>query len=240
VRVTLSGDALAGFTWPGAASHLKVLFRPHESNSFLTQQSTNDFSSVDLSTFVARTYTPRRFDPERHELDIDFLIHGHGLASGWAHTVSPGETVYVSLPRAKYSPDPAADWLVLAGDESALPAIGTILDAGVGVATSVLIEGSEADHAPLSNDPLVQVKWVAGSEDASPGHALIGAFERWERPVGHGQVWVACEAMAVRRIRRHLLEAHALAPTAIVTRGYWRLGEANHPDHDFGEDGPAI
>jgi len=22
----------------------------------------------------------------------------------------------------------------------------------------------------------------------------------------------------------------------VTTRGYWRVGEANHPDHDFGED----
>jgi NADPH-dependent ferric siderophore reductase len=52
-------------------------------------------------------------------------------------------------------------------------------------------------------------------------------------------VWVACEAQSVRRIRRVLLTERNLDPSSLVTRGYWRLGEDNHPDHDYGEDEDA-
>jgi len=53
---------------------------------------------------------------------------------------------------------------------------------------------------------------------------------------GDGQVWIACEAQAVRRIRAYLLHERGLGPTQIYTRGYWQVGEENHPDHDYGED----
>ena len=53
---------------------------------------------------------------------------------------------------------------------------------------------------------------------------------------GVAGVWIACEATAVRRIRGTLLAGRGVDPTTLVTRGYWRLGEQNHPDHDYGED----
>jgi hypothetical protein len=45
-----------------------------------------------------------------------------------------------------------------------------------------------------------------------------------------------CEALAVRDIRACLLGPAGLSRDRVVTRGYWRAGEANHPDHDFGQD----
>jgi hypothetical protein len=40
----------------------------------------------------------------------------------------------------------------------------------------------------------------------------------------------------MRGIRKHLLAERGLAAQSLVTRGYWRAGEANHPDHDYGDD----
>jgi NADPH-dependent ferric siderophore reductase len=50
------------------------------------------------------------------------------------------------------------------------------------------------------------------------------------------RIWVACEAAAMRRIRQHFLRDRGLPARSLVTRGYWRLGAANHPDHDYGDD----
>jgi NADPH-dependent ferric siderophore reductase len=50
------------------------------------------------------------------------------------------------------------------------------------------------------------------------------------------RIWVACEAAAMRGIRRHFTSERGLPVSSLVTRGYWRIGEANHPDHDYGED----
>jgi NADPH-dependent ferric siderophore reductase len=58
----------------------------------------------------------------------------------------------------------------------------------------------------------------------------------FELPAGAGRVYVACEAGAMRRIRRHLLTERNLSRDHVVTRGYWRLGETDHPDGDYGQD----
>lgn len=77
---------------------------------------------------VTRTYTVRAVDGD--ELTIDFVVHGdEGLAGPWAARAEPGERLVVSSPGGGYAPDSTADWHLLAGDESALPAIGAALEA---------------------------------------------------------------------------------------------------------------
>lgn len=39
-----------------------------------------------------------------------------------------------------------------------------------------------------------------------------------------------------RSARSYFLGDRVLPRPQVTTRGYWRVGEANHPDHDFGED----
>ena len=42
----------------------------------------------------------------------------------------------------------------------------------------------------------------------------------------------------MRRIRDHLerLDERGIDLERIHTRGYWKLGETNYPDHDYGKD----
>ena len=40
----------------------------------------------------------------------------------------------------------------------------------------------------------------------------------------------------MRDIRRYLLADRKVPRDSLVTRGYWRVGEQNHPDHDYGDD----
>jgi NADPH-dependent ferric siderophore reductase len=240
MRITFGGGALETFTWPGPASHLKVIFRPEEAGNG-AQVHEGALDLADRSNLVIRTYTPRRFDPVHHEVDIDFVVHGHGPASNWATTTSPGEHVALSVPRATYRVDPTAKWLLVAGDESAMPAIGTILDAGVSVPTAVFIEadGPEIKSVALAEhrlDPFLNITWVSPDPEGPPGEALAEALRGWKRPSEEGRAWVACEAVAVRHVRRYLLEERGFSPAEVVTRGYWRIGEANHPDHDHGDD----
>jgi NADPH-dependent ferric siderophore reductase len=49
-------------------------------------------------------------------------------------------------------------------------------------------------------------------------------------------VYVACEAGAMRRIRRHLLTERGMNRDHVVTRGYWKQGATDHPDGDYGQD----
>jgi NADPH-dependent ferric siderophore reductase len=231
VRVVLGGSALEAFVWPGPGSHLK--FFPPVAEELSRLESAGEPAPRPAS----RTYTPRSFDPARGELSIDFLLHGDGLCSRWAATAQPGDQVRVSLPRAVFHSAPGARWQLLAGDDSAIPAISTIIEAGITVPTEVLIEtlSPEGDRPVLPDHPLASIEWVTLDRE-SPGVALEEALSRWALPAGSGSLWIAAEAVAVRRIRKSLLEKRSIAPDVVVTRGYWREGAVNHPDHDFATD----
>jgi NADPH-dependent ferric siderophore reductase len=231
LRVVLGGGALEAFVWPGAGSHLK--FFP----SVAGETSLAKGAGEPAPRPPSRTYTPRSFDPTRGELSIDFLLHGDGLCSKWAATAQPGDRVRVSLPRAVFHSAPEALWQLLAGDDSAIPAISTIIEAGITVPTDVLIEtlSLESERPVLPDHPLTSIEWVAADAE-SPGAALEEAVGRWPVPTGAGSLWIAAEAVAVRRIRKSLLEKRSIGPDAVVTRGYWREGSVNHPDHDFATD----
>ncbi|MFF0266144.1 siderophore-interacting protein [Kribbella sp. NPDC004536] len=76
-----------------------------------------------------RTYTVRDWDEEARELTIDFVYHGdEGVAGPWAASAQPGDVLWFNGPGGGYTPDPEADWHLLVGDESALPAIGAAVE----------------------------------------------------------------------------------------------------------------
>ena len=79
---------------------------------------------------MTRTYTVRSWAPAARELTLDFVVHGdEGLAGPWAQQAQPGQQVRFLGPGGAYSPSQDADWHLLAGDESALPAIAAALEA---------------------------------------------------------------------------------------------------------------
>ena len=54
-------------------------------------------------------------------------------------------------------------------------------------------------------------------------------------PAG-ARIYIACEAMAMRRLRHLLIDELGVPKAQVIGRGYWKLGEVNHPDHDYGDD----
>jgi len=68
------------------------------------------------------------------------------------------------------------------------------------------------------------------------GMAAAQAVRDLALPEGRGACWVGLEATAMRAVRRHLLGERGLDRDQLYTRGYWKLGAADHPDHDTGED----
>lgn len=208
---------LGGWEPGGPGAHFKVFLPQGEGESAM------------------RTYTVRRFDPDAHALTVDFVLHGSGPASDWARQAQPGERFEVSgRARSGFVPD---GWCVLAGDQSALPAIAAIAESAPTDARIIaVVEVPEAaEELELQSSASVAVQWV--HRDGQPAcERLQAAVEQLELPPGGGQFWVGCEAGAMRRIRHHLLEQRHISPGALHTRAYWRLGVADYPDHDTGED----
>jgi NADPH-dependent ferric siderophore reductase len=216
VRVVVTGE-LAGWEPGGPGAHFKV-FLPHGEDER-----------------VMRTYSVRRFDEEAGELTVDFVLHGSGPAADWAQRARPGDRFEVSgRARSGFVPDGLC---VLAGDEAALPAIAAIAESAPASAQLlVLAEVPDAgEELELESTADLTVQWL--HRDGGPAcERLASAVEQLELASGGGQVWVGCEAQAMRRIRRHLLEERGSAPGSLHTRAYWRIGVADYPDHDTGED----
>jgi NADPH-dependent ferric siderophore reductase len=185
---------------------------------------------------VMRTFTPRRFDAASTTLDVEFVLHDEGPASAWARQAAPGQHIALAGPGGRMPLALGSGRYVVAGDESALPAVGTILDVlPASASADVYLEVDEAtDEIPLASVADITTTWLH-RRPGSYGDALHDAVTDTDLSAAAG-LWVACEAVAVRRIRRTLLSGRQLDPAALVTRGYWRLGEENHPDHDHGED----
>ncbi|MBA2625189.1 MAG: siderophore-interacting protein, partial [Acidimicrobiia bacterium] len=130
VGVTLAGPDLEGFTLELPAASVRLLLPP-SGTSDLVQPTWggNEFLLPDGRRPTIRTLTPRRFDPARRELDVEVVRHDAGAACDWASAARPGDPVAISGPGRGYTVDPEAAGFVLAGDETAIPAISQLLEA---------------------------------------------------------------------------------------------------------------
>lgn len=185
---------------------------------------------------VVRTYTVRWVDEQRREIAIDFVVHGdHGVAAPWAASATPGQRAYLMGPNGAYAPDPAADWHLLAGDESAVPAISAALEALPADAVGkVFIEVSgPEDELALTAPPGVEVHWVyrGGRADLVPDdqagdHApLIDAVKGAPWLNGQVQVFIHGEAQAVmHNLRRYIRKERGVDAKFASISGYWRRG----------------
>jgi len=241
VRVTAAGDEMAGFATRGPAEHIRVFFpAPGQDAPVLPTWGPGGPAYPEgQQRPTSRVYTPRRWDADTLELDIDFVLHGEGPGSVWAERARPGAKLAISGPGGAYQIDPGADWYLIGGDESALPAIATILQAlPPSTPARVYVEVAEAaEEQKLESAAPSDVTWLhRGSLDGVPGQLLEAAVRDADWPAGSGRVWVGCEALVMRNIRRHLFHERGMDRGAIHTHGYWKQGVANHPDHDLGQD----
>ncbi|WP_267246257.1 siderophore-interacting protein [Streptomyces sp. PR69] len=176
-----------------------------------------------------RTYTVRGWDPVARELAIDFVVHGdEGLAGPWAARARPGEVVRFLGPGGGYAPDPAADWHLLVGDESALPAIAASLErmpAGAVVHALVEVAGPEEEQKIVTPDG-VTITWLhRGGRPV--GEALLAAVTALDFPEGRVCAFVHGEAGFVKELRRHLRLERGVARESLSISGYWRLGKTD-------------
>jgi NADPH-dependent ferric siderophore reductase len=237
VRVT--AEDLSRFADAAPTAHIKV-FLPAPGQDSPTMPIMTPEGRVwpeDQPRPVVRTYTPRAYDANTNTLEVQFLLHGEGPASEWAQRAAPGDKLAIGGPGGRFSPDPSVERWWIAGDESALPAVGTLLDSlPASASAEVHLEVQDAeDEIQLGSAGAVAVVWHHRRSADTFGAELLDAAGAAAIAEGT-QVWVACEASTVRSIRRLMLEDKQVPNTRLVTRGYWRIGTADHPDHDYGED----
>jgi len=228
VRIVFGGDGLSEFATAGHTdSYVKLLFpppapgdpEPLDPDRIRAERPREEWP-------VTRTYTVRSWDPVSRRLTIDFVHHGGtGLAGVWAAGAEPGDRLCLLGPGGGYSPAPDADWHLLAGDESALPAIAAAVEQlPAGRTAHVFVEVSGAEEEQKLDAPGdVRVHWLHRG-DRPVGSVLVPAVRALDLPGGTVHAFVHGEAGFVRELRRLLRVEYALPKERLSISGYWRLG----------------
>ncbi|WP_327358856.1 siderophore-interacting protein [Streptomyces sp. NBC_01304] len=227
-RVVLGGAGLREFTAGQHTDHYIKLIFPLEDvrypEPFDIAAIRRDFPRDQWPR--TRTYTVRRWDPVAVELSVDFVCHGEsGLAGPWAAKVKPGEEIYFSGPGGGYSPAAEADWHLLVGDESALPAIGAALEAmPPGAIAKAFVEVSGPEEEQEIKTPAdAEIIWLHRGE-RQIGDSLQAAVSALDFPTGTVHAFVHGEAHFVKAIRHHFRLERGLTRDQLSISGYWRRG----------------
>jgi NADPH-dependent ferric siderophore reductase len=227
VRITLGGDELSDFVSSGTDQRIKLcLPRPGQPTP-LGRSRAEVFALPRDQQPRQRTYTVRGFDPERLELAIDLVVHDHGgPGATWAARVRPGERIVTVGPSPAYRPSPDANPLVLAGDETALPAIAAILEelpTGASVRTFVEVaDVTEQQHVDTAAD----VAWTWLHRNGAPAgqsRLLADAF-RTADLTPHPHIWIGAEADVVHELREYCYTVLGLDRGRVYALAYWRRG----------------
>jgi NADPH-dependent ferric siderophore reductase len=224
VRVVLGGPGLEGFAMPDSTdAYVNVAIPPAGApyDDVFDPRTVRD-QHPEEHWPARRRYTVRSWDDAARELALDFVVHGDtGVAGPWAAAAAPGDVLVFEGPGGGYAPDPDADWHLLVGDESALPAIAASLGAiPAGRRTVVRLVCDGPDHElALDHRCDLDLQWVHRTGDADELARSVAAVEF---PSGRVHAFVHGEAEEIREIRRHLLTERGLTRADMSCSPYWR------------------
>ncbi|QMU71619.1 siderophore-interacting protein [Streptacidiphilus sp. P02-A3a] len=234
LRLTLGGSDLAGFVNGGLDQRIKFLLPcPGRTAAVLPDRTPDGWYQAwrqlpDEQRPVLRTYTVRAQRPEAREIDVDVALHRPGIASAWVAEARPGDRLGVFGPArpgaggVEFALPPRAEWVLLWGDQTALPAIACVLaelpeDFPV---RAVVTVPDPAERQHLATRARLRLTWRHGGEGAE---LLPRGWAEGLEP-GAGYAWIAGEAAEIRALRRELLAEHGFQRPDITFMGYWRRG----------------
>lgn len=227
-RIHLHGQDLADMDNPQPAASVR-LFTPFPGSDELPTVvwNGNAYRLEDGSRPLIRTFTPLHFDPAAGSLDLDVVLHAAGATTNWLETAQPGDPVALSGPGRGYAIDRAATAYLVAGDESALPAIRQLIESiSANVAVLAVVEaGSPEALQELPDHPRLLTEWAIRTEGGHPGSALLPALRAADVD-SSATAWAAGEAGAMFHVRKYLLEERSFDRKRVTVRGYWKLREA--------------
>ncbi|MEV3935717.1 siderophore-interacting protein [Glycomyces sp. NPDC049804] len=270
IRVTFAGPTLAHFADNGYDQRFKLIF-PAQACGFDKMPTSERWYSElralpEEEQCGVRTYTVRAVRHTAGEVDVDMVVHeAHsddecGPALRWLRDAAVGDEILLLGPDARWDgPHGGVDFhapegaeLLIAGDETAAPAIAAILEnLPITARGKAFIELPEAaDVLELDAPADVEVVWLP-RDGAVWGDKLIpavteaaramdfartGVFDEnddemiWEAPQAVAQsdayVWIAAETGVVKALRFTVRKELGLPKECGAFMGYWRNGAA--------------
>lgn len=209
-RITLGGEAMANFPQDQESAYIKLMFPQRHDSQTLT-----------------RTYTVRYH--RQGEIDVDFALHEQpGPASQWAMATQPGDRILVGGPGPKKLINHDADWYVLAGDMTALPALSVNLAQlpaeATGYAIIEVVSGD--DIQSLAHPEGVQLHWLVNPTPDPEGATLAAKVQSLPWLAGQPAVWATSEFQSMRALRRFFKQDRGVAKSHLYISSYWKIGQS--------------
>lgn len=227
VRIVLGGDGLARFDAPeNTDAYVNIAIPPGGATypSIFDPAQVHDEHPKELWP-ARRRYTVRRWDAQTHRLTLDFVVHGQsGVAGPWAAAAQPGDILVFTGPGSGYRPSADADWHLLVGDESALPAIAASLEAmpaGTRAVVRLLCDGPDCE-VPIDTAADVDLVWLHRTGSEADTDLLVDSVRSVAFPAGKVHAFVHGEADEIRALRQHLLVDRGLTRANMSCSPYWR------------------
>ncbi|GAA6178607.1 MULTISPECIES: siderophore-interacting protein [unclassified Shimia] len=214
LRVNLGGDGLNGFPEGREGGYVKFVFP--------------DAPRTNPERPVMRTYSVRAYDPAAGVLTVDFALHGDsgGIATDWALNAQVGDQILVGGPGTVKMASPEADWVLLAGDMTAFPALmcNFLQLPSTAKGYAVIEITSEADKQDLGLPAGVEVHWVVTPSPEKAEGRLVERIKSLPWLAGDVFVWTACEFDAMRALRSYYRNDRGVGRDQIYLSSYWRAG----------------
>ncbi len=211
VRMTIAGESLSDFPEGFEGGYIKLVFPADEKP-------------------VVRSYTIRQHDVSAKSIVMDMVAHGDtGPAAAWANRVKPGDSVDIQGPGPCQQIDTTADWFLIAGDMSALPAISVNLEKLPATAKGyvVLEVISEADQLELDLPEGIDLRWVVNPDPESVNSVLEDTVMELPWLDGRLSAWVAGEFSASRALRQYFRHDRQVPKDGMYVSCYWKIGETD-------------
>jgi NADPH-dependent ferric siderophore reductase len=236
-RLTLGGDDLLRFSHDGL--HVRLLLAPEQGVKPVWPVMAADGRQAwpEGPRPVNRVYTIRRIDVAAGEIDIDFVLHEGDETPGASFALEAREGDLVGMTGPGGSELREADWYLLAGDETALPAIGRMLeDMPAGKRVVALIEiGDDGECQQLHTNASLDLRWLSRyGRPAGTTTLLADAVRQLDFPGDSTAAfaWVGCEHAAAREIRTHLRKERGLPRSSSLVAAYWRRGTSGEVEEE--------
>jgi len=233
--ITLGGPAVRHLTVAGGDQAVRLFF-PREGQTALRMPTLSNGAWIAQLLLIPKSVRPwvrnltvRRARPADEEIDIEFALHGDSPMSSWARRAEPGHPAGIFDIGTMYRLPQHAEGQLLVGDETALPAVLSILDGTPpSLATEVYLEVASKDDIRSVEVPAgVRVHWFSrDGSDVRPGTLALDALRDASLPPGRFYTWAAGESRLATTVRRHLVDDRGVPKQDISFFGYWRLGRS--------------
>lgn len=224
-RFTLTGNDLAGFVSASFDDHVKLIVpeAKGEKPNMPTLGDKGLLFDTDRPKPAMRDYTPRRYDPDTNELDIDFVLHHDGPATNWAEHATVGDYIGIAGPRGSFVVPMDFDWHLLIGDETAIPAIARRLEElpSHTRAIAIIKTGPHDARIELQSQCALDLHWINVNKH-DPENVFETAVRELTLPKGDGYVWAAGEYNDIKSIRQYLVDEADIEKDRIRAASYWR------------------